>query len=173
MAGARKRKRLDAAKHPSVEDRLQDGDNKSDPIGPKVPLKHGGQMEIGWARAWESSLRRLLEDRPDHFRSLHALVEGRGGEVSLEHRRDLKRWSYLLKDGTVHPGIQAIMTAAVRQTPDGLAIVDPVNLNNREDAAVLKQFGEQLERRARTAPKRLLRRLFPERDKDDGPSQSR
>ena len=101
------------------------------------------------------------------------MVEGRGGEVSAEHRRDLKQWHYLLKDGTVHPNIQAIMTAAVRQTPDGLAIVDPFDLGNREDAAVVKQFDEQLERRAKTAPKRLLRRLFPERDKDDGPSQSR
>ena len=118
-------------------------------------------------------MRRLLEDRPDHFRAVHALVEGRVEEVSAEHRRDLKQWHYVLKDGTVHPNIQAIMTAAVRQTPDGLAIVDPVDLGNCEDAAVVKQFDEQLERRARTAPRRLLRRLFPERDKDDGHSQSR
>ena len=48
MSGARKRKRLDAVKHPFVEGRLQGEKDKPDPIGPEVPLKNGGQMEIGW-----------------------------------------------------------------------------------------------------------------------------
>ena len=51
MSGARKRKRLDAVKHPFVGEGLQGDEDKPDArIGPKLPLKRGGgQMEVGWA----------------------------------------------------------------------------------------------------------------------------
>jgi hypothetical protein len=174
VPGAGKGTRPAVAQEQIREERLEEKKDKPDPrIGPTLPLKKSvGQMEVGWARRWEEDLRSLLEKHPEHFRALLALVEGRGEEVSKTLRRDLRKWEYLLRDGSPHPDVQAIMTAAIRQTPDGPAIVDPVAINTPEDAASVQRFDEHREQRRRQGAERLLGRLLRE-DRDESEGRSR
>jgi hypothetical protein len=132
-----------------------------------LPLKNGaGQMEAGWVRNWEKSMRSLLEQNPEHFRALYAVVEGRSEEVDKALIRDLKRWAYIRRDGSPHPDVRAVMVAAVRETPDGLSLVDPVDVRTPEQAAAVKRFDEHREARQRQgqerlAPRRVTVRRFP------------
>jgi hypothetical protein len=173
MSEAGKRTRSDAALNPLMEERLKEEEDKPDSrLGPVLPLKKGeGQMEAGWVRAWEEDLRRLLEKHPDHFRALLALAEGRGEEVSRPMRRDLRAWEYLLRDGSIHPHVKAIMSAGVRETPDGLCVVDSLDVRTSEDAAVVRRFDKQQEAQRRKGPERLRRWLFEgDRGEDKGRS---
>jgi hypothetical protein len=134
----------------------------------KVTLKNGaGLMGIGEARNVEASLRDLLDRYPDHFRAFHAIVEGHGGEVSKELRGELKRWNLLQSDGSPNSVFKTVMIAGCRETPDGPAIVDPVELRTRDDVAPLQRFADQAEKQYSKRLTRLLRKLNEE-DKDEG-----
>jgi hypothetical protein len=138
----------------------------------ELPLKNGaGQMDVSWARIFQESLRHLLERHPEHFHALRALSEGRNEEVSKEHLRDLKRWDFVLKDGSPNPTFKAVMSAAYRETPDGSAIVDPVEVKTPENAAALQQFDTRAEKQYAKSLKRLLRR-FLEDDMGEGKGRS-
>jgi hypothetical protein len=156
------------------EERLKEAGKKDDPrIGPTLPLKRdAGQMEVGWARRWEDGLRDLLEKDPQLFRALEALVEGRPEGVSEQHFRDLRESIYLLPDGSPHPDVKAIMMAAYRQTPEGPAVVDPLDVRSPEDAATVQHFDDQREERRRRGADRLRRLLF-DQDTDEGKGRSR
>ena len=176
MSGARKRKCLDAVQHPLVEGPLpidgEDADEKAwqDLRNTRVPLKNGGDMEFGWARAWEKQLRNLLERHPDHYRTLQALVEGRREEANEQHIRDLQKGPFLDLDGMPWPGVQAVMKAAHRETPDGPTLVNPLEVRTTEAADLVQEFDEQRAKRHREGAERLLGKLLdPGRDQDDGP----
>jgi hypothetical protein len=132
-------------------------------IGPALPLKKdAGQMEVGWARRWEDGLRDLLENDPHLFRALEALVLGRPEEVSEQQFRELKESIYVLPDGSPHPDVKSIMTAACRQTPEGPAVVDPMDVRTPGEAAAVQHFDDQREKRRRRGVDRLRRRLSDE-----------
>jgi hypothetical protein len=174
VPGAGKGTRAAVALEQFREERLRKKEDKPDPrIGPALPLKKGGgQMEIGWVRAWEDDLRSLLEKHPDHFRALHALVEGRGEEVTKTLRHDLRKWEYLLRDGSLHPDVQAVMTAAYRETPDGPCLVDPLAVTTPENAGSVQRFDEQREERRRQGVELLLQRVLKEgRGQSEGQSR--
>ena len=122
-------------------------------------------MEFGWVRNWEEDLREFLEEKPGHFRALHALVEGRSEEVTERQRRDLRRWGYLSRDLSPLPGVKAVMDAAVRQTPDGLCLVDPVNVKTPEEAEAVQRLDEQSDEQYKRNLKRLAQ-YFREREND-------
>jgi hypothetical protein len=172
MSGARKQKRLDAVKHPPTEDRLQGKEEEPgkkawrDLSDTKMPLKNGGEMELGCAHSMEEWVRSLLERDPEHYQALRALVEGRHEEVSVQHIRDLHDWGFLVSDRTPIPGVQAIMEAAHRDTPDGPTLVDPLAVRTPEAAELVQEYDDKYERRKLKATKHLLRKLF---DQDDGP----
>ncbi len=134
----------------------------------ELPLKKdAGRMEIVMARFLARYVRDLLERHPEHFVSLRAIVEGRPGEVTAAHRRDLKKWHYLLPDGSPNPKIKLIMTAALRDAADGPVVVDPLSASCPEDAAVMRRADEELERIARKGWAALKRRVFGD-GRDDG-----
>ena len=174
MPEARQGTRLVAAAYPLKEERLEEKEDKPDPrIGPTLPLKKGvGHMEAGWARAWEKHLRDLLEEYPEHFRALQALVEGCGGGVSKQQLRELREWGYLARDRSPLPDVQAIMMAAFRKTPDGPCLVDPIDVKTPEAAATVQRFDEQGDEGRRRGMDRLLRRLR-DQDPEQGNDRSR
>jgi hypothetical protein len=134
----------------------------------KVTLKNGaGLMDLGGARCLEDGLRDLLERYPEHFRAFHAIVEGRGEEVSKELQREMKRWGLLRSDGSPNPVFESVMVASYRETPDGPAIVDPVDLSTQDDVTALKRFDEQAEKQHSKGMTQLLRKLIA-KDKDEG-----
>ena len=97
------------------EERLGEEEKKQDlSRTTRMPLKQGaGTMGVGGARLLQVSLRNLLERHRHLFRAFHAIVEGRGTEVSKEHRRDLKRWYFIRPDGSPNPAYKAVLTAAL------------------------------------------------------------
>jgi hypothetical protein len=130
------------------------------PIWPETRLKKdAGSMEFEWTREDEKHLRRLLEKEPEHFRALHALVEGRDEEVTKQQRRDLRGWGYLSRDLAPLPGVKAVMSAAVRQTPDGLCLVDPIDIRSDDDAKAVQRLDAQREEQYEQGLERLSRRL--------------
>ena len=62
------------------------------------------------------------------------------------------------------------MTAAVRETPDGLCLVDPLDVRSAEDAAAVRQFDEELAARHRKGWDNLRRLLRDDRENEQGPS---
>lgn len=141
--------------------------------GPVMPLKKdGGELRAEWARAWQEELGDLLEDHPEHFRALHALVEGRGEEVRDEVLRQLQEWDYLGRDLLPAPNVRAVMKAAVRVTGDGFTVVDPIRYRNREDVATAEQLDAHARERRRRGILRWVRRLGDE-DKDKGGGRSK
>jgi hypothetical protein len=134
----------------------------------ELPLKKGGgRIEMVNAHATERELRHLLERDPEHFRALRALVEGRPAEVSKEHLRDLRKWAFVMRDGSIRPAVKAIMTAAVRDTPDGPALVYPLDLSNPEDAATAARVEKEFDKAGRDMPKRIWRDIKRLKDDDD------
>jgi hypothetical protein len=134
----------------------------------ELPLKKdAGRMEVVRARFVARNLRDLLERHPEHFASLRAIVEGRPGEVTEAHRRDLEKWYYLLPDGSPRPNIKLVMAAALRDAADGPVIVDPLDPSRPQDAVVLRRADEELERIARKGWAALKRRVFGD-GRDDG-----
>jgi hypothetical protein len=155
------------------EERVQEDEKEKKPAHrQELPLKKGGdRLEMVDARAWEEMLRRLLEREPERFQALRAIVEGRPDEASPQHRRDLRSRGYLSRDGSPHPRVKTVLAAALRDTPDGPAIVDPFDVRSTEDAAALRQADDQLAAFKRKMEKRVLRdmkRLKDEDDKDKG-----
>lgn len=142
---------------------------------PSLPLKNGaGEMDMNSARSWEEHVRDLMQRYPEHFRALIAVLDGHADELSKEHRRDLIRWSYLLRDGSPHPDIQAIMTAAYRQTPDGPCLVDPLDPKTPEDVTAMLRYDEHLEMLRQQGPERVLRDLRAfKKDRDEGKGRPR
>jgi hypothetical protein len=134
----------------------------------ELPLKKdGGRIEMANAHATERELRDLLERDPEHFRALRALVEGRPEEVSREHLRDLRKWAFVMRDGSIRPAVKAIMTAAVRDTPDGPALVYPLDLSNPEDAATAASVEMEFDKAERDLPKRIRQAIKRLKDDDD------
>jgi hypothetical protein len=133
----------------------------------KMPLKNGGgEMEIGSARAWEEELRILLEREPEHYQALRALVEGRREEVSEQQLHDLLKWGFLARDRTPLPGVQAVIKAAHRETADGPALADPLDVRTTEAAELVQEHDDKYEKRKMKAAEHLVRKLF---DQNDGP----
>jgi hypothetical protein len=134
----------------------------------KLPLKKdAGRMEIVRARFVARNLSDLLERHPEHFASLRAIVEGRAGDVTEAHRRDLEKWHYLLPDGSPRPNIKLVMAAALRDAADGPVVVDPLDPTRPQDAVVMRRADEELERIAREGSADLKRRVFGD-GRDDG-----
>jgi hypothetical protein len=128
---------------------------------PEMPLKNGGgRMSVIETRILEGVLRGFLEKDPEHFRALWALVDGRKAEVSKQQIRDLRRDLLLGRDLNPLPDVQAVMTAAVRDTPDGLCLVDPIDVRSAEDAAIVRHWDEELERRRQKGAGQLWRKIF-------------
>jgi hypothetical protein len=141
------------------EGRVQVEDKEEKPaMEAELPLKKGGdRIEASSARFWEEDLRDLLERDPEHFRALRAIVEGRPDEASPQHCRDLREWAYLSRDGSPHPKVKAVLLAAVRDTLDGPAIVDPLDVSRPEDAATLRQAEKKRAESLREGEKRIWR----------------
>jgi hypothetical protein len=152
-----------------MEERLGEKEDHPGPIVERdLPLKNGaGQMKVGTALVFSEGLRQLQERHPDQFRALWALVNGRSEEASTEQRRALRRLWYLKRDGSLNSNIKAIMLAAVRETPDGLCLVNPLDLRTPEDAAYVERFEQQREARGSQGPERLRRWLFGEDKGED------
>src|ERR1700722_13642235 len=67
-------------------------------VDDEAPLKKTGERrEVRATRAWEHSVRRLLENHPEHFRAFVSLVQGRAEEVTDRQLRDLRKWGYLAR----------------------------------------------------------------------------
>ncbi len=68
------------------------------------------------------------------------------------------------------------MSAAVRETQDGLCLVDPIDVRTPEEAATLQRLDEQLDERGKKGMYRLLRKVrrMPGEgnDQDQGPGRS-
>jgi hypothetical protein len=151
------------------EDRLAE-EEKRRPFddGPEMPLKNGGgSMQLGVALDWAEALRSLLEKDPEHFRALWALVDGRKSEVSEQQTLDLKRQFFLGQDDNPLPSVRAVMTAAVRDTPDGPCLVDPLEVRSDEDAAAVQRYEEELARRRQKGADYLRRKLFGDESGND------
>jgi len=154
--------------------RMSEGDEERKPAyRAELPLKKGGgRIEMAEARATEREVRDLLERHPDHFRALRALVEGRPEEAGKQHVRDLRKWAFLLLDGSIRPAVKAVMAAAVRDTPDGPAVVYSLDLSRPEDAATVDRAEKELKVRSNQAMKQFRRDIKRlEDDKDKGPSR--
>ena len=141
---------------------------------PDLPLKKSGEpMDVWDARQWEEHLRELSEKHPKHFQALRSLVEGRGEEVKEGQLRDLRKWGYLARDRSPLSGVKAIMEAAYRETPDGPALVDPIDLRTPEDAATLQQAEEQMDEMRQRGIDRIARIMRRRFNKDQGDDKGR
>jgi len=129
------------------------------PIEQELPLKSGARWTIKIAKGWEDILRNLLEDHPDHFRALVSLIQGRPEAVTEQQFRDLRKWGYLARDRSPLPGARAIIEAAYRETPDGPALVESLDVRTPADAALYTRAEEQLDRLRATALDRAIRDL--------------
>jgi hypothetical protein len=111
-----------------------------------LPLRNGaGPMKIAKARGVQAQLCGLLQEQPELFVALHALVEGRGDEVNREQRRMLKDWGMLTRAGGVQPEFRAVMIAGCRETPAGPVITEPFDLSDPEHAAAAQRADDQFE----------------------------
>jgi hypothetical protein len=127
----------------------------------ELPLKKGaGRMEIVIARAFAEDLGDLLERNPEHFAALRAIVEGRSADATDAHKRDLTKWCYLMPDGSPRDHVKLLVAAAVRDTPEGPVVVDPVDITRPEDAAVLRQAAQEMKKVAKKGWAYLERQVF-------------
>jgi hypothetical protein len=139
----------------------------------ELPLKRGaGRIEMRAAEEWERELRDLLERDPEHFAALRALVEGRPEEVTREQRRLLRKWDFLGRDLAPLPNVKAVMMAAVRDTPDGTALVFPLDLASPVDAIAHKRAEDELAQGFDAGMQRLVREVSRE-DEDQGKGRPR
>jgi hypothetical protein len=139
----------------------------------QLPLKNTGeQIEVIEARLWENKIRKLLEQDPGHFQALVSLVEGRPDEVSKEQVRDLRKWLFLARDGSPLPGAKAIIQAAYRKTPDGPAVVDPLDVRTAEEIETFLRAEKQLKKREERGLDRIIRKLSGE-DKENNEGHRR
>jgi hypothetical protein len=127
----------------------------------EVPLKNGaGWMKIGAARIAQEELRLLLLEGPEYVTALHALVEGRGDEVSHEHYNMLKRERMLTRAGGVRADIKAIMIAAYRESVAGLPVIEePLDLTKPEHAAAVQCADDMIDRLGRATTPGIRLRL--------------
>jgi hypothetical protein len=118
-------------------------------------------MHGGWAKQWQERLTDLLEQHPQVFQTLRALVEGRKSDADSKHVKSLKKWAFLRHDETVLPDVEAVLPAVYRETLDGPCIVDPFELKTPEDtiaAAKLNQWLDTAEMQGQRAVLQELRR---------------
>jgi hypothetical protein len=146
-----------------------DDEEKKPAYRAQLPLKKGaGRMEVRDAGAWVRDLRDLLERHPDLFHSLRALAEGRSSEVDEQHVRTLRSWGLLGRDLSPHPKLKAVMKAAIRDLPDGPAVVYPLDLTNPEDAATAIRAKREIAIVSREAEKAIRRDINGLTDEKDG-----
>lgn len=126
----------------------------------------------GCARFWEKQLDDLLTRDPEHFRALRAIVEGRPGEASQRQRHDLKEWSFLSADGSPRAKVKTVLLAIVRDSLDGILLVDPFDVRNAEDVEAIQRADDRLAEFERRNRERLLRGDF-DQEKDEGKGRSR
>ena len=151
---------------------------EEDPYKIVVPLKNGaGRMSIGAARHAQELLRLTLNQNPELITTLHALIEGRGGEVSPEQRRALKDDLLLTRAERVPPDIRAVMVAGYRETPAGPVITEPLDLTNPEHAAAAQQADDERDAAFRRMDPRIRMLMAgmksPPKRKDDDQERSR
>jgi hypothetical protein len=132
---------------------------------PSAPLKNGaGEMDLGMARFWEEKLRELLEQHPKHFHKLRALAEGQNPEIDTRTLSRLRRWGYLTQDLSPLPGVLQVLKASVRDSADGVCVVDPLELKTPEDVITARVATARLDHSQEAGLRRLGRKLFD----DDG-----
>lgn len=129
--------------------------------------KSGEKVEVRWAQMWEARVRKLLEKHPWHFQTLHRLVEGDKENVSKRQLKELREWGYLAPDYSPLPGVQAVMHAAFRLTPDGPCIVDPLDVKTSEDMAIMQRVDDQLGAIRAKGLEHLYRRLADKNEEED------
>jgi hypothetical protein len=163
-----------AATNPPMEGPVHEDEKKKKPAyRAELPLKRGaGRIEMRDAQGWERELRDLLEHHPEHFKALRALVEGRPEEVTKEQRRLLRKWDLLGRNLAPLPDVQAVMMAAVRDTPDGTALVFPLDLASPVDAATHEQGKDELDKGVDARMQRVTRDMFRD-DEDHGKGRPR
>lgn len=155
----RRKSRKDAAKTKARKDRL--GKEKKSKESPALPLKNGGEpMDVVWAENWAEELSELLDDYPNHFRTLVALVQNQSENINQGHVIKLKKWGYLGKDFSPLPDVKAVMIAALRVSGDGYCIADPLEVKTNEDVLIVKEVNDRLEKLGELGLKQLARIIF-------------
>lgn len=130
------------------------------------PLKNGGQIGGNHGQGVLENLRDLLEDDPQLFQALLAIVQGRPQDATPEAVSQLRSDLFLRADnGAIRPDIRDVLLSAYNETAEGPVLVNPFVLTSSEQPV-------ELERMNKEANDRLLREIF-RKGNDKGPSTGR
>jgi hypothetical protein len=128
-------------------------------------LKNGQQIEGRRGCLALLDLKGLLEQSPQFFRALLAIVQGRLEDASPEAVAYLKDCGYLRADtGAVRADIPDVLLSAYQETPEGPVLVNPFKFNSTDEA-------REVEQSEKTSIDWLIREL--RKDGGKGPSPLR
>jgi hypothetical protein len=111
---------------------VADGENKRE-----VRLRNGALHDVGLVNGAMLFFRGLSEHKPDHFRILLEMIEGRGVTSSPEALRELREAGVVAADGTMRPLFRDVLQSACRETPEGLVIASPFSPRDEAEAAFI------------------------------------
>lgn len=132
-----------------------------------LQLKNGAQVEATVGVVYFKGLSNLLDQVPEHFRTLLALARGQTEGMTAEHIKALQRDGFLKRDGLLDADMHNVLLSAYHETAEGSVLVNPFRFASPEQPA-------ELERREKDGLDRLIRRLRKQKgdDKDRPPGRS-
>jgi hypothetical protein len=132
-----------------------------------LQLKNGAQVEATIGVVYFEELSDLLDQEPEHFRTLLALARGQSEGIPAEHTKALQRDGFLKGGGVLDEDMRNVLLSAYQETAEGVVLVNPFLLATPVQAAEL----ERLEERGLD---RLIRKLRKQKgdDKDRPPERS-
>jgi hypothetical protein len=132
-----------------------------------VPLKNGGSINAELGLILLSSLRTLLAQEPEHFRTLLAMARGNKTDIDEESITLLHYHSFLDDHHHLLPGLRDVLLAAYQETKEGPVLGNPFQFKDEREAKALEAVDEQ--RKIRFL-RDVLAKLDKADEKDEGHS---
>jgi hypothetical protein len=124
----------------------------------RLRLKNASEVDARRAYVVWRMLEAVNSQRPHHIATLSALAHGEEpsafGETAVELRNEYPNW--FASSGHLTPLARDVLRSALRDTPEGVVVVNPFQLTTQHDRDLFDRVERQQDG--------FLRRLFRRRD---------
>jgi hypothetical protein len=105
---------------------------------PRITLKNGAVVDAQEAVGLWRDLRSFLADKPDAFRSLLALAQGRFDDANPRHLQEIADAAYLYKySRIIDPDVRQLLLNSYEVTPEG-PVIGQLRLKHEGDRPILQ-----------------------------------
>ena len=112
-------------------------------VNKTVLLKNGALISTELALILLSGLRSLLENEPEHFKTLLAVANGDKQRIDQESTTVLRSQSFLDEDNCILQSMRDVLLSAYQETKEGPIVGNPFRLLDLRDARALEGIDKQ------------------------------